>query len=155
PTGKLKHEAEPVEGASLTIANLRKQFGGLKALNDVTLNVEPGSIHVIVGPNGSGKTTLLNVVSGFYPANGGTIKLDGAELLGMAPEQIAKLGVQRTFQTPKLLGDLSVLENTCFGAYTREKTSGFEIALSLPQAVREKREITREAHQLLSLVGLD
>jgi len=155
PTGRLKHEAEPVEGASLTIANLRKQFGGLKALDDVTLNVEPGSIHVIVGPNGSGKTTLLNVVSGFYPANGGTIKLDGAELLGMAPEQIAKLGVQRTFQTPKLLGDLSVLENTCFGAYTREKASGFEIALSLPRAVREKREITREAHQLLSLVGLD
>ncbi|MEO3997308.1 branched-chain amino acid ABC transporter ATP-binding protein/permease [Mesorhizobium sp. CAU 1732] len=148
-------EAKAVEGAALTVDGLSKNFGGLKALNDVSLHASKGSIHVIVGPNGSGKTTLLNIVSGFYPASGGTIRLDDKPLVGRSPATIASFGIQRTFQTPKLLGELTLLENTCFGAYTREKATTFEIALSLPRARREKQEIVAEAHRLLRLVGLD
>lgn len=147
-------EEARVEGARLEVEGVSKLFGGLKALDDVSLTVEPGSLHVIVGPNGSGKTTLLNIVSGFYPKTSGSIRLNGEELTGRSPVAIAERRVQRTFQTPKLLGELSLLDNTCFGAYTREKASGTEIALSLPRARRERREILADAWRLLDMVGL-
>ncbi|MCC6000069.1 MAG: branched-chain amino acid ABC transporter ATP-binding protein/permease [Pararhodobacter sp.] len=146
--------AAQIEGAALDVDGVSKNFGGLKALDGVSLRVDPGSIHVIVGPNGSGKTTLLNIISGFYPKSAGSIRMDGAELTGRSPVAIAGAGVQRTFQTPKLLGDLTLLQNTCFGAYTRERATGFEIALSLPRARRERTEILAEAHRLLGVVGL-
>lgn len=150
-----KREAEPVEGMELVVTDLSKRFGGLKALEGVSLKVAKGSIHVIVGPNGSGKTTLLNVVLGFYPATAGSVKLNGEPILGMSPIKLAQLGVQRTFQTPKLLGELSVLDNIRFGAFSRERATVAEIAFQLPRARRERADVSREAHHLLSVVGLD
>lgn len=114
--------------------NLTKRFGGVRALDAVSLDVQPGSIHAIVGPNGSGKTTLLNLISGFYPASAGSIRLDGVEVSGLGPTAIARLSVQRSFQTPKLLGELSVLENVRFGGDARERASGLDIALRLAHA---------------------
>lgn len=157
PKGKrtIRHDAEPVKGASLRIEGLSKNFGGLKALKGVSLNVDPGSIHVIVGPNGSGKTTLLNVVLGFYPASEGKAFHDGEPVLGTTPARFAARGVQRTFQTPRLQNELSLLDNVRFGAFTREAATLPEVLLSLPRAVRERRAVLVEARQLLQLVGLD
>jgi branched-chain amino acid transport system permease protein len=144
----------PIAGAGLRIDDLIKRFGGVTALDSVSVTVAASTIHAIVGPNGSGKTTLLNMVSGLYPADGGTIRLDTIELVGRAPQNIARLGVRRTFQTPKLLAELSVLENVRFGAYDQEKSTGIGIALALPGARREARRLEQEAMGLLALVGL-
>ncbi|HSV80839.1 MAG TPA: branched-chain amino acid ABC transporter ATP-binding protein/permease [Ramlibacter sp.] len=154
PRERAADVVEPVQGVGLAVNGLVKQFGGVRALGGVSLDIKPGSIHAIVGPNGSGKTTLLNMISGFYRADEGTIRMGGQELVGRSATEIARLGVQRTFQTPKLLGDLTVLENVRFGAYARESAHGTEIALHLPRAQREARALDTEAMRLLSLVGL-
>lgn len=146
--------AERVEGAGLALRDISKRFGGLQALSDISLDVRPGTIHVIVGPNGSGKTTLLNVVFGFYPASGGSATMDGAPVLGLSPAEFARRGVQRTFQQPKLMPELSLLDNTRFGAFTRERATMAEIALGLPRARAESRAIRAEAMRLLGLVGI-
>jgi branched-chain amino acid transport system permease protein len=143
-----------VEGVALSVREVGKNFGGVRALDGISLAVKPGSIHAIVGPNGSGKTTLLNVISGFYAADGGSVMLGDTSLTGLSPTRVARLGVQRTFQTPKLLSDLTVLENTRFGGYAREKATGVEIALSLPRARREAAQLDAEAMELLGVVGL-
>lgn len=145
---------ERVQGMALAVRDLVKQFGGVRALDGVSVDVQPGSIHAIVGPNGSGKTTLLNMISGFYPATSGSVKLDAHEAVGMAPTAIARLGIQRTFQTPKLLGELTLLENVRFGGYAREQASGLDVALRLPRARREASALDAEAMRLLALVGL-
>jgi ABC-type branched-subunit amino acid transport system ATPase component len=126
----------------------------VRALDGVALDVRPGSIHVIVGPNGSGKTTLLNMISGFYPPTAGSIKLDRTEITGRGPTSIARMRVQRTFQTPKLLGELTLLENVRFGGYVREQATGLELALRLPRARREAEALDAEALRWLALVGL-
>jgi len=146
--------SERVAGMGVALRDLVKQFDGVRALDGVSLDVSPGSIHVIVGPNGSGKTTLLNMISGFYPPTGGSIRIDGTEVTGRGPTSIARMRVQRTFQTPKLLGDLTLLENVRFGGYVRERASGVELALRLPRARREARELDAEALRWLTLVGL-
>lgn len=150
-----RHEADPVEGAKLEIRDIHKSFGGLKALRGISLTVDPGSIHVIVGPNGSGKTTLLNVIYGFYSANAGSFRIDGQERLGTQPSAFAGLGIARTFQQPRLLAELSLLDNVRFGAFSREAATLPELMLTLPRARRESRDVMREAYQLLELVGLD
>ncbi|WP_188609481.1 branched-chain amino acid ABC transporter ATP-binding protein/permease [Chelatococcus reniformis] len=145
---------EPIAGTPVTIDDVSKRFGGVKALDGVAMALPAGRIHAVVGPNGSGKTTLLNLISGFYPASSGSIRLGTTEIVGAAPSRIARLSVQRTFQTPKLLGDLSVIENTRFGGYAREAANGFELALRLPRARREAADLDGEAMQWLALVGL-
>jgi ABC-type branched-subunit amino acid transport system ATPase component/ABC-type branched-subunit amino acid transport system permease subunit len=145
---------EHVRGMAVDVRNIAKEFGGVRALGGVSLSVRPGSIHAIVGPNGSGKTTLLNMISGFYPPTGGSIALDDTDVTGRGPTAIARRGVQRSFQTPKLLGELSVLENVRFGGYVREQASGLELALRLPRARREARALDAEAMRWLALVGL-
>jgi branched-chain amino acid transport system permease protein len=154
PPRSTKAKLRPVAGAELRVQSLTKRFGGVIALDGVSTTVAAGSIHAIVGPNGSGKTTFLNLVSGLYRTDGGSIHLGGVELVGLAPQQIARLGVRRTFQTPKLLGDLTVLENIRFGAYDQEASSGLDIALTLPRARREAAAFEAEAFALLALVGL-
>ena len=139
---------------ALTVTSVSKKFGGVRAVEDVSLDVPKGAILSVIGPNGAGKTSLLNMISGFYPASSGSIRLDGAEVVGRGPTSIARLGVQRTFQTPKLLGELSLLENVRFGAYARELSSGLEIAFRLPRARREAAALDAEALRLLALVGL-
>lgn len=145
---------ERVQGMALQVRALTKQFGGVRALDGIDVDIQPGSIHAIVGPNGSGKTTLLNMISGFYPATSGSVTLDGGEAVGLGPTAIARLGVQRTFQTPKLLGELTLLENVRFGGYAREASTGLELALRLPRARREAAALDEQALHLLGLVGL-
>jgi ABC-type branched-subunit amino acid transport system ATPase component/ABC-type branched-subunit amino acid transport system permease subunit len=145
----------PVNGAKLSIRQVSKRFGGVPALDGASLEVAAGSITAIVGPNGSGKTTLLNVVTGFYPIDNGSITLDGRSIAGRSATALARSGVRRTFQTPKLLPTLSVLENVMLGDYSSEKTSLPSLAVGTPSARRERRERVGEALRHLRFVGLD
>lgn len=144
----------PSEPSGLRVTDVRKAFGGVQALDGAELDVEPGSVHVIVGPNGSGKTTLLNAITGFVLPDDGSILLDGSELRGRRAEAIARSGVARTFQTARLLPEASALENVLLGAYARERATGVELVVRGPRAVRERAALQREAEDLLAFVGL-
>jgi ABC-type branched-subunit amino acid transport system ATPase component len=139
---------------ALVATNATKRFGGLVALDDVSLDLRPGEVHGLIGPNGSGKTTLLNLMSGYYRPDGGEILLGHEVLSGHSVQRRPKLGIARTFQKPRLLPALTVLDNAMLGAW-RDVRSGFiTTALSLPKALREENEIRRRAQELLHGVGL-
>lgn len=99
--------AEPV----LKIQHISKSFGGIKALTDITTEVQPGTIHSIIGPNGSGKTTLINVITGFYKPDTGTIGFQGENIVARPPHLIAHKGIGRTFQNLRLFDSMTVAEN--------------------------------------------
>jgi ABC-type branched-subunit amino acid transport system ATPase component/ABC-type branched-subunit amino acid transport system permease subunit len=112
-------ERKPTEGGEvlLSLDRASRAFGGLKAVDGVTLNIRAGTIHGIIGPNGAGKTTLFNVINGFLRADSGSITLAGAELVGLRPHEICSLGVGRTFQVIRAFPRMSVLENVVVGAF--------------------------------------
>jgi ABC-type branched-subunit amino acid transport system ATPase component/ABC-type branched-subunit amino acid transport system permease subunit len=142
-------------GAELAVAAVTKTFGGVTAVADLSLQVPAGAVHAVVGPNGSGKTTLLNLITGFYPVDSGRILVAGTDVVGRGATAIARGGVRRTFQTPKLIPGLSVIENVMLGAFTAETASLAEVALNLPRARREAGERRAEAMSYLRFVGLD
>ena len=138
----------------LQAENVSKRFGGLTALSSVSLDLRPGEVHGLIGPNGSGKTTLLNMISGFYPVDEGTIRLDGTALNAEGVAERARRGIARTFQKPRLLGQLSVIDNAMLGGW-RDVASGFlGTAFSMPRAWREERELRERAAQMLKGVGM-
>ena len=140
--------------SALVARGASKRFGGLVALDDVSLSLEPGEVHGLIGPNGSGKTTMLNLLSGYYRPDGGTILLDGETLSSHSVQRRPHHGIARTFQKPRLLPTLGVLDNAMLGAW-RDVRSGFVApALGLPRALREEREIRRRAVELVHGVGL-
>jgi branched-chain amino acid transport system permease protein len=144
----------PVRGMAVAVEGLLKRFGGVTALDRVSLAIAAGSVHAIVGPNGSGKTTLLNMICGFFRPDEGSIRLDGVEVVGRSTASIARLGVGRTFQTPKLLTELSATENAMLGAFAAERASTVEVALWAPRARREHAALTALARHFLGFVGL-
>src|SRR5690606_25541045 len=99
------------EMAILQVQSVNKSFSGLRALRDVNLSVEEGTVHAIIGPNGAGKSTLLNCFVGRLTPDTGTVLFGGRSLIGLAPHEINQTGVVRVFQTPEIFGDLSLLEN--------------------------------------------
>ncbi|HTE35293.1 MAG TPA: branched-chain amino acid ABC transporter ATP-binding protein/permease [Reyranella sp.] len=149
-----RQSVEPVAGAALSVQGVEKHFGGVTALAGVSLEVAACTTHAIVGPNGSGKTTLLNMISGFYPIDAGSILVDGRSVIGLAPHRIARRGVGRTFQTPRMLPALSVLDNALLGAYPAERQSALSAALRLPLARREQAASLGDALGYLDFVGL-
>jgi len=138
----------------LIVKNVALAFGGVRALDGVDLEVQPGTIHGLIGPNGSGKTTLLNVISGYYAANQGTICFGEHDIAGLPVQSRSRLGIARTFQTPRVLGNLSVLENAMLGAYSQFSSSFPLTALGLPHSRREDKAIRERAYQALTAVGL-
>lgn len=153
-TGADAVSARPVARLGLSVNALHKQFGGVAALRGCTLAAEPGSTHALVGPNGSGKTTTLNVISGFIRSDSGSVRIGDTDVSGRAPHRIARLGVGRTFQTPKLLPDVTVLDNVRLGGFASERATAVEIALGLPRARRDRHEGSAAAMALLRFVGL-
>ncbi len=125
----------------LQIQKVTKRFGGLLALNGVSLEVQEGEIFGIIGPNGAGKTTLFNVVNGIYPPNEGRVVFRGEDITGLAPFQVARRGIARTHQIVRPLAELTVKENVTVGACFGPK------GLSL-------RAATRVAEEVLEFVGL-
>jgi branched-chain amino acid transport system ATP-binding protein len=138
----------------LEARHISKRFGGLTALDDVSLELVPGEIHGLIGPNGSGKTTLLNLLSGYYQADEGEIVLGGHRLTTERVQRRATLGVARTFQTPRLLGSLSVLDNAMLGGWPHTDAGFIESALALPRARREEHTTRTRAEEMLCGVGL-
>lgn len=138
----------------LKIQNLTKRFGGLTALHQATLEIQPGEIRGLIGPNGSGKTTLFNVVSGILPANGGTISFRNRRTNGVKPQEIARMGMARTFQEIQLFYDMTVIENVMVGSHRLSKAEVLG-GLFNPRWVRkEERFIREKAMECLSFVGL-
>jgi ABC-type branched-subunit amino acid transport system ATPase component/branched-subunit amino acid ABC-type transport system permease component len=154
PPGSGEIDRFHLDGAALCVEGVTKQFGGVMALNGTNLRAAKGVTHAIVGPNGSGKTTLLNVISGYYGVGGGAITLGDVNLRGLKPHAIARLGVGRTFQTPKLLNHETVLDNVLLGSFARERATVLEVALRLPRARAEARRLRNEALHYLGFVGL-
>jgi ABC-type branched-subunit amino acid transport system ATPase component len=152
--GTARETVQTVAGAALSVRDVEKRFGGVAALAGVSLDVAAGTTHAIVGPNGSGKTTLLNMISGFYPIDSGAILIDGRSVVGMAPHRIARNGVGRTFQTPRMLPQLSVLDNALLGAFPAERQGAAAGALCLPRARREQAASLGDALRYLDFVGL-
>ena len=145
---------ESGDGPLLEIDDLRVQFGDFVALDDVSIKVQRGSIHAIIGPNGAGKTTLLNAVSGLYAAAKGDITLEGTPIKGLAPHEIRKRGVIRTFQTPAIVPDLDVLENVKLGLDADERSSFLVDLIGRLVTGRRERALEAEAHWALDAVGI-
>ncbi|HEY8972697.1 MAG TPA: branched-chain amino acid ABC transporter ATP-binding protein/permease [Burkholderiaceae bacterium] len=131
------------------------QFGGLKALNEVTLHVARGSIHGLIGPNGSGKSTMMNVLTGIYVPTAGAIAFKGQSIVGRTSARIALAGIARTFQNVQLFGEMTALQNVLVGLHHSYRSNLLDVALHLPRFRREEREGTARAYALLKFVGLE
>ena len=139
--------------AGLEVQGVTVRYGGLVALNAVELSVPAGQVVAVIGPNGSGKSTLFNVITGLTPANGGAIRFNGEDLLGLPPHQILRRGVARTFQNIRLFTNLSVLDNVLIGQHARLKT-GPVAAVLRPPATRQEEVAARQwAVDIISVFG--
>ena len=140
----------------LEVRDVSKHFGGLKALQDVSFEVNDGRIHGIIGPNGSGKTTMFNCITGLLPLTGGRIFLGETEITGSAPDRVANLGIRRTFQAGKLVSQLTVLENVASGEFSFSKkdvkTTFFRVPFR-PSSGEE--DLERRALETLALIGME
>ncbi len=138
--------------STLSVRNVNKRFGGLKALDNVNLEIEAGTVHAIIGPNGAGKSTLLNCFIGRLEPDSGSVTFDGQSLLGMAPHEINQAGVSRVFQTPEIFGDLSLIDNVMIPSFAR-RDGAFKINAWTP--IRRNGPMAEKAMSMLSDVGLD
>lgn len=138
----------------LEAIRLRKEFGGVVAVNDVSFGVAPCEILGIIGPNGAGKTTLFNLISGAYPATRGEVRYKGRSLNRKKPHERAALGFARTFQNLQLFNNMTVLENVMVGHHTKSRYGWVAAALRLPQAQREERALHENAMAKLEATGL-
>lgn len=141
--------------ALLEASDLRRSFGGLMAVCDVSIAVRPGEIMGLIGPNGAGKTTFFNLLTGMTRADTGTVVFDGHDITRAKPEAIARLGLARTFQNIRLFGGLSLLDNVRVAGRVRAGSGLLGGILGTPASRREDLENTERAHELLRLVGLD
>ncbi len=140
--------------SALIAERVTKRFGGLTALDQVSLTVVPGEVHGLIGPNGSGKTTLLNLLSGFYQLDEGDVRLDDEDLSVATVQRRARIGIARTFQQPRLLGTQTVLENAMLGGWRDRRTGLLATAFGLPQVRAEQRMLSERASELLAGLGL-
>ncbi len=143
------------ESPMLRIAHLVKQFGGLRAVSDVSFDVAEGRIKAVIGPNGAGKTTIFNLITGVDAPTEGDIAFEGKRITGMKPHQIAALGFSRTFQNIQLFDHMSVLENVMVGRHTRTVSGMLSAAFRLPKTRAEEKAIREAAMERLVFVGLD
>ena len=140
----------------LSMKNVCKYFGGVKAIQDLSIDVEEGLVHGLIGPNGSGKTTCFNVISGVYAPTSGQVIFNGEDISGMKPNIIAEKGISRTFQIPKTMNKLSVLENVAAGRYGRTKLDIGGTFFHLPFVKsKQEKDIEEYAMNLLEFVGIN
>ena len=137
--------------AELEVSGLKKSFGGLKALKDVNLTVQFGTVHAIIGPNGAGKSTLLNAFVGRLIPDAGSVVFDGISLVGKQPHEINQAGVVRVFQTPEIFGELSLLDNVLIPAFSHRDG---EFKLNGWSRAAEQAHVHEVAKHMLEDVGL-
>jgi branched-chain amino acid transport system ATP-binding protein len=129
-------------------------FGGVRAIDGVNISVPAGQVFSIIGPNGSGKTTLFNLISGLYLPNDGSIRLAGEVVTGLAPYQLARRGLSRTFQNLQIFSRMSALDNVMVGRHRHERTGTLADLLHLPSVARQNKATREAARAALARVGL-
>ena len=139
--------------ALLELQQLSLDFGGLRALSDLDLQVDPGEVVSLIGPNGAGKTSVFNVITGLYEPTSGAVCFDGKSLAGLKPHQVTQLGIARTFQSLRLFLNMSVKENVKLATYGTTHATPIESILRLPRARREEREVDERAESVLGFFG--
>jgi branched-chain amino acid transport system ATP-binding protein len=130
-------------------------FGGLKACQSLTLQIPRGGLYGLIGPNGAGKTTAFNLLTGVYTCHTGTVHLDGTRIDTLKPHEIAKVGLCRTFQNIRLMGELSVLDNVRLASHLRGRHSVWRTVLRTPRFVAQEMAMEQMAIELLSVMGLE
>jgi len=138
----------------LTAEGVRKEFGGLVAVNDVDFQIPERAIVSLIGPNGAGKTTFFNMLTGVYKPTAGRIVLSGEDVTGKPPHAITERGIGRTFQNIRLFQNMTALENTLVGMHSRLKSGILGSVLRTPRVKREEREARKRARELLEFSGL-
>jgi branched-chain amino acid transport system ATP-binding protein len=144
-----------MNNALLEATGVRKTFGGLVAVNDVSFSVPRQAIVSVIGPNGAGKTTFFNLITGIYKPDAGTILFDGKDIAGLRPDRIAAVGIARTFQNIRLFGGMSVLENVLVGRHTRLSTRYVDALFHTARYKTDERSAIDHGMELLHFVGLD
>lgn len=139
----------------LSAFKIRKEFGGLTAVDDVTLDVYEGRIQSLIGPNGAGKTTIFNLIMGFLPLTSGKIKFIDRRIDGKKTHRLVSLGMARTFQNVLLFENMTVLENVMVGRHTKSKCGMISSALRMPWVFKEEKMIKERAMEELRFVGLE
>ena len=138
----------------LEVRGVSKRFGGLQALSDVGVSIEPGQIYGLIGPNGAGKTTFFNVITGLYTPDSGSFSLGGAPYRPQAVHQVAEAGIARTFQNIRLFAEMTALENVMVGRHVRTGSGVLGAIFRTAGFRREEREIAERARELLDYVGI-
>lgn len=138
----------------LEVEHVTHQFGGLRAVHDYNLAIEPGHIRGLIGPNGAGKTTIFNLITGIYNPTEGNVRLDGTRINGLAPHRIASMGIGRTFQNLLLWRHMNVLEHVKMAHFSRIRYGLLGAVLGTPRRHREEREIEDKARTLLEMLDI-
>ena len=141
--------------SALRVEGLSKEFGGVRAIDDLSWELDPGRIHSIIGPNGAGKTTLLNLLTGVYAPSTGRIIFDERDLTGAPPHEFAAAGIGRTFQNLQIFFNMTALENVMTGRHLRERCGLLAALLHTPRLARAERECRDHALGLLRYLGLE
>ena len=138
----------------LELINLTKRFGGLVAVDDVSLHIKRGEVFALIGPNGAGKTTLFNNVTGLFQPSSGRVIFDGRDITGYKPHQVARWGIARTFQNIRLFDYMSCLDNVRVGRHVRMKARVWDSLFKTPVERHEEERVTEEAMEFLRFVGI-
>ncbi len=138
----------------LVLNNVTKRFGGLVAVDDVSLSIKRGEIFALIGPNGAGKTTLFNNVTGLFKPTSGHVILNGKDITGSKPHEVARLGIARTFQNIRLFDYMTCIDNVRVGRHVRMHAKLWDGLFKLPAERREEERVSEEAMELLRFVGI-
>jgi branched-chain amino acid transport system ATP-binding protein len=138
----------------LKVQGVSKRFGGLQALSEVGITIEPGQVYGLIGPNGAGKTTFFNVITGLYTPDSGTFELGGAPYEPSAVHEVAEQGIARTFQNIRLFPEMTALENVMVGRHVRTSSGLFGAIFRTPSFKAEEAAIATRAQELLDYVGI-
>ena len=139
----------------LEVDSLTMRFGGVVALDNISMAVKENTIHGIIGPNGSGKTTLFNVIDGIYKPTSGKVRFQGEDITGLPSHKITRKGISRTFQLLRIFPSMSVLENLILAMAMKQKTNALDALISSPRLAREEKEMRDRAMDILKLIGLE
>jgi branched-chain amino acid transport system ATP-binding protein len=139
---------------ALSLQDLSVSFGGLRAVDSVSLSVEARRIHGLIGPNGAGKTTIFNCISGYYRPTSGIIRFRDRDVTRLRPDQIARLGIARTFQNVQLFRSMSAFDNVLVARHSHMRTGVLAEGLALPFVGRQERQVREKAGELMDRLGL-
>jgi ABC-type branched-subunit amino acid transport system ATPase component len=151
--GEMLGDAQAHE--TISMSDVVRSFGGVRALDGLSLEIRRGEVHGLIGPNGSGKTTALNVISGYYPPEAGAVKVAGRPLEAESSTARAGRRIARTFQTPRIVGEASVLANVMMGGTIAGRATFVESLFSLPRHLGDERALAKQARLALRIVGLE